>query len=73
MSMPLATNSIHTFLQDFSGPKVVECRCSLCHCIANTRQTSRIMVPAPYLAFHKVGAGDVALEENIKVMKVNIV
>ena len=31
-----------------------------------------IMVPAPYLVFHKVGAGDVSLDEDIEVRKVNI-
>ena len=31
-----------------------------------------IMVPASYLVFHKVGAGDVSLDEDIEVRKVNI-
>ena len=31
-----------------------------------------IMVPAPYLAFHKVGVGDVSLDEDIEVRKVNV-
>ena len=31
-----------------------------------------IMVPAPYLVFHKVGADDVSLDEDIEVRKVNV-
>ena len=70
LSMPLHTNSIHTFIMDFSWPEIVECRCTLCGRLSNTWQTTRISVPAPYILFHKVGAGDMALQEQIEIMKV---
>ena len=66
LEMPIQSNSISQFLMDFEFPNVLEdYRCPTCNRLGNKRETMTITVPAPYLVFHKIGGGEVRLEEHI--------
>ena len=61
------TESISQFLMEFEFPNVLEdYRCTVCHRLGNKRENMMITVPAPYLVFHKIGGGDVQLEQHIE-------
>ena len=73
LEMPVQTESISQFLMEFQFPNVLEdYRCTVCHRLGNKRETMMITVPAPYLVFHKIGAGDVQLEEHIQNNTVSV-
>ena len=73
LEMPVQTESISQFLMEFEWPNVLDdYRCTLCHCLGNKRETMMIMVPAPYLVFHKIGGGDVVLEQHIDNRTVSV-
>ena len=72
LSMPIDTTRISDYVREMSFPEIVECRCTLCGRWSVTRQTHRITLPPPYLVFHKVGAGDVRLDEHLQIMKVKL-
>ena len=40
--------------------------------MGNTHHTVSVTVPAPYLVLHKVGAGNVELEQNLNISNVNV-
>ena len=64
--MLVQTDSISQFLMEFEFPNVLEdYQCSTCHRLGNKWETMMIMVLAPYLVFHKIGSGDVQLEQHI--------
>ena len=67
LEMPVQTDSISQFLMEFKFGNVLDnYRCTLCHRLGNKCETMMIMVPAPYLVFHKIGGGDVQLEQHIE-------
>ena len=73
LEMPVQTESISQFLMEFELPNVLEdYRCMVCHRLGNKRETMMITVPAPYLVFHKIGAGDVQLEQHIQNNTVSV-
>ena len=73
LGMPVQTESISQFLMEFELPNVLEdYRCMVCHWLGNKRETMMITVPAPYLVFHKIGTGDVQLEQDIQNNTVSV-
>lgn len=73
LEMPLQTKSISQFVKEFDLPSILlDYRCPLCRRVGQTREMMMITVPAPFLVFHKVGAGDVHLDENLRIMSVSI-
>ena len=67
LEMLVQTESISQFLMEFEFPNVLEdYRCMACHQLGNKRETMMITMPAPYLVFHKIGAGDIQLEQHIQ-------
>ena len=73
LEMLVQTESISQFLMEFEWPNILDdYRCTLCHCLGNKRETMMIMVPAPYLVFHKIGGGDVVLEQHIENHTVSV-
>ena len=73
LKMPVQTQSISQFLMEFEFPNVFDdYRCTFCHCLGNKRETMMITVPAPYLVFHKIGGGDVQLEQHIENCTVSV-
>ena len=67
LKMPVQTDSISQFLMEFEFANVLDdYRCTLCHWLGNKWETMMITVPAPYLVFHKIGGGDVQLEQHIE-------
>ena len=66
LEMPVQTDSISQFLMEFEFPNVLDdYQCTLCYRLGNKQETMMIMVLAPYLVFHKIGGGDVQLEQHI--------
>ena len=73
LKMPVQTESISQFLMEFEWPNILDdYRCTLCHCLGNKRETMIITVLAPYLVFHKIGSGDVVLEQHIENRTVSV-
>ena len=73
LKMPVQTESISQFLMEFEWPNILDdYRCTLCHRLGNKRETMMITVPAPYLVFHKIGGGDVVLEQHIENRTVSV-
>ena len=65
--MLVQTESSSQFLMEFEFPNVLEdYRCTVCYRLGNKRENMMITVPAPYLVFHKIGGGDVQLEQHIE-------
>ena len=73
LEMPVQTESISQFLMEFEFPNVLDnYRCTVCHRLGNKRESMMIMVPVPYLVFHKIGGGDVQLEQHIENHTVSV-
>ena len=71
MSMPLDMTRVSDYVTEMSFPEIIDCHCTMCGIWAVRRQSRQISIPPPYLVFHKVGAGDVRLDEHLQIMKVN--